>query len=403
MKAAGAKVSQLAEQIRGVSFAKSDASPSPVPGYLPILRAGNITDDGLSFDDLVFVPADRVSEKQKLRRNDIVIAASSGSLDVVGKAAPLINGFDGSFGAFCKVLRPNANVDPGYFAHFFKTPHYRQRISAAAAGININNLRNEDLDNLEIPLPPLADQRRIAGVLDKAEALRARRRAALAKIDILPQAIFLELFGDPASNSKRWPVLNVSDYVAKFQGGKSIEAESGEGVITRNRVLKVSAVTGMRFLPAESKPVPDNYEPPNEHFVRSDDLLFSRANTTELVGAVAYVQNAPSNLLLPDKLWRFVWRDPANIDPLFIWSLFQTRHMRYEIGRRATGTSGSMKNISQEKVLAIPTILPPIELQRVFARRVEAVEKLKSAQRASLAKLDALFASLQHRAFRGEL
>jgi type I restriction enzyme, S subunit len=85
--AARAKVGELAEQVRGVSYGKQDASPAPLPGYLPVLRAGNITDAGLVFDDLVFVPAERISTKQRIRRHDVVIAASSGSLDVVGKAA----------------------------------------------------------------------------------------------------------------------------------------------------------------------------------------------------------------------------------------------------------------------------------------------------------------------------
>jgi type I restriction enzyme S subunit len=159
----------------------------------------------------------------------------------------------------------------------------------------------------------------------------------------------------------------------------------------------------MKYLAHESKPVPDSYKPPKEHFAKRGDLLFSRANTTDLVGAVAYVENTPPNLLLPDKLWRFVWRKPSSIEPLFIWALFQTPTLRREIGRRATGTSGSMKNISQEKVFGIRTILPPTSLQREFARRVRVLERLKTTQRASLAELDALFATLQHRAFRGEL
>ena len=83
--------------------------------------------------------------------------------------------------------------------------------------------------------------------------------------------------------------------------------------------------------------------------------------------------------------------------------MFQTPAMRYEIGRRATGTSGSMKNISQAKTLGIPTILPPLPLQQEFTRRVEAIDRLKATQRESLAQLNALFASLQHRAFQGEL
>ena len=265
------------------------------------------------------------------------------------------------------------------------------------------NISQQIVRELEVPLPVLAEQRRIVDILDKAGALEAKRRASITQLDTLIQSIFLDLFGDPIENPKKWPLKFVSEYVAEFQGGKSLEAESGENVVTRNRILKISAVTGMTFLSAESKPVPDSYNPPTEHFVRSGDLLFSRANTSELVGAVALVDDAPPNLLLPDKLWRFVWKTPAAADPLFIWALFQTPAVRYEIERRATGTSGSMKNISQEKVFGIQTILPPLFMQKDFSNQIAGVKKLRDLQKASLADLGSLFTSLQYRAFRGEL
>ncbi len=159
----------------------------------------------------------------------------------------------------------------------------------------------------------------------------------------------------------------------------------------------------MTFRPTECKPLADDYEPPSEHFVRPGDLLFSRANTTELVGAVAYVEEAPPNLVLPDKLWRFVFREPHFVDPLFVWALFQTPVVRDEIERRATGTSGSMKNISQGKLLSLPTILPPLPKQKEFTSRLRDVQSLKASQSVFADEADALFTSLQHRAFSGTL
>jgi len=157
----------------------------------------------------------------------------------------------------------------------------------------------------------------------------------------------------------------------------------------------------MQFIASESKPVPDTYVPPKEHFVRAGDLLFSRANTSELVGAVAIVERAPENLLLPDKIWRFVWQKPLKVEPVFVWALFQTAAVRNEIAKRATGTSGSMKNISQEKLLGIRTILPPVLNQREFVGRLRAMSRVAAHFRASLSETDALFSSLQHRAFSG--
>jgi type I restriction enzyme S subunit len=277
------------------------------------------------------------------------------------------------------------------------------QIEASGHGAIMAGFNSSLLKELRIPLPPLAEQRRIADVLDRADALRAKRLAALAQLDALAKSIFLDMFGDPDKNPKRWPLCPVADYVVALQGGKSVDPESGVNPLARFRVLKISAVTGMRFLPGESKPVPASYEPPVSHFVRRGDLLFSRANTSDLVGAVAFVEDVPDNLLLPDKLWRFVWRQPPSVEPRFVWALFQTQAVREEISRRATGTSGSMKNISQEKVLAIETILPPLRLQREFVRRAGAVDHLRAVSAASLAELNALFASLQQRAFAGEL
>ena len=197
-------VGDVSEQVRGVSYAKSEASDVLQPGYSPILRANNICENGLLLDDLVFVPDAKISQKQRIAPNDVIVAASSGSLSVVGKTAQAREGFEGGFGAFCKVLRPRPAVDPHYFGHYFRTSLYRHVISRLAAGANINNLRNEHLDNLSIPLPPLAEQQRIAAILDAADALRAKRREALAQLDTLLQSTFLDMFGDPVTNPMGW-------------------------------------------------------------------------------------------------------------------------------------------------------------------------------------------------------
>ena len=159
----------------------------------------------------------------------------------------------------------------------------------------------------------------------------------------------------------------------------------------------------MFYRPEESKPLPVSYIPPKAHYAKQGDLLFSRANTSELVGAVAYVWETPANLVLPDKLWRFVWKDQNVADPLFVWALFQTDAVRREIVRRATGTSGSMKNIGQKKVMGIRTILPPYQLQRRFSEQVRHIRQLQNMGRNAMENHDSLFASLQDRAFRGAL
>jgi len=258
------------------------------------------------------------------------------------------------------------------------------------------------LADLLVPLPSVSEQRRIVAVLDQVDALRAKRREVLAQLRVLGQSVYVEMFGDSAAGSRNWPIVPVRDFVEKFEGGRNVVADDLNAASTY-RVLKVSAVTSLTYDPSESKPAPVGYRPPPRHLVRPGDLLFSRANTAELVGATAYVGNTPLNTLLPDKLWRFVWRRPLRVHPLYVHSLFSQPTTRRLFSALATGSSGSMKNISQVKVLSVLVRLPPWKIQFEFARRVEAIERLKEKQRAHLAEMDALFASLQHRGFRGEL
>jgi len=395
---ASAKVGDLAKQIRGVSFEKSDASAEPLSGYLPVLRAGNITEDGLIFSNLVFVPAVCISERQKIRRHDVVIAASSGSLDVIGKAAQASEDYEGSFGAFCKVLRPSPNVHPRYFAHFFKTHEYRQKISAAAAGININNLRNEDLDGLDIPLPPLAEQRRIAEVLDRAEALRAKRRAALAQLDSLTQSIFIDLFGNPSINPKGWGISQLRDLCERV-----IDCPHATPIYATGRTkypcIRSSDIQNGEITFADTRYVErSEYE---KRIARGrpqvGDVVYCREGARFGNAALVVLE---MSLCLGQRMMLF--RSAPNVATgEYLWA-FLTSSAAYRQAANLVGGSAS-PHVNIRDIVAFRVPVPPIALQREFTRRVSAVEKLKAAQRASLAELDNLFASLQHRAFRGEL
>ena len=177
-----------------------------------------------------------------------------------------------------------------------------------------------------IPAPPLPEQRRIAAILDHADALRAKRRQVLTHLDSLTQSIFNDMFGDPDDSSDN---VNFGS-IASLSGGRNLVADDSSAN-SPFRVLKISAVTTGQFKPEESKPLPPDYAPPNEHLVRTGDLLMSRANTTELVGAVAYVSSAPPNLALPDKVWRFSWQVDA--EPVFYHALLSTPPIRRRISR----------------------------------------------------------------------
>ena len=163
-----AQVKDICDIIRGVSYKKPDSIQEAQKGYLPILRATNIQDNSLVLDkDLVYVTTDLVSENQKLKIGDIVIATSSGSKHLVGKTAQVKRNWLGAFGAFCAAIRSTVEVDHRYLGYFFNSPAYKDVIAAKAIGVNINNLRRGDIEELKIPIAPLKEQKRIVAEIEK--------------------------------------------------------------------------------------------------------------------------------------------------------------------------------------------------------------------------------------------
>ncbi|MBI4990212.1 MAG: restriction endonuclease subunit S [Rhodocyclales bacterium] len=171
------RLGEIAETIRGVTYGKSEASDVPQANYVPLLRGNNINQT-LNFDNQVFVPKQLLNDAQYVKAGDIVIAMSSGSADLVGKAAQATEDFEGGFGAFCGVIRPVSDELHSYFGFFFQTPLYRNRAAGHGKGIGINNLQKTALQTLEIPLPPLDEQHRIVAKVDElialCDALKAR-------------------------------------------------------------------------------------------------------------------------------------------------------------------------------------------------------------------------------------
>lgn len=239
-----ATVGDIATLVRGVSFKKHEVSAKEAPGLVPILRAGNVQNNRLDLDgDLVWVPSERVAPDQLLRRGDIVVATSSGSLSVVGKSALLADGWHGAHGAFMTVVRSSDAVVPGYLAYRFQSQVVRRAWSAAAAGTSINNLKTGDLTGSSIPLPPRAEQERIVAAIDehlsRLDAAEAALHSAEVRIDQLLVA------SRAASFRQAWPSRPLRT-VAATQLGKMLSAKSKTGIgsvpYLRNKNVRWGAV-----------------------------------------------------------------------------------------------------------------------------------------------------------------
>jgi len=366
------------------------------------LRITDIQDGVVRWESVPWCECDsRSANASRLKSGDIVFArtgATTGKSFLVRECPS-----DSVFASYLIRVRLGDTAEPRFVSHFFQTPDYWAQVSNGARGAAQPGVNATTLRRLKIPLPPLAEQRRIAEVLDRAEALRAKRRAALAQLDTLTQSLFLDLFGDPVTNPKGWPRVRFDELLENIDSGWSPKCLARPAMDDEWGVLKLGAVTRCEYDETQTKALPPTESPRPNVEVKSGDLLFSRKNTHQLVAACALVRTTRPKLLLPDLIFRFRLKPISKIEPVFLQKLLTIQSKRKSIQRLAGGAAGSMPNISKARLRDVQIELPPLDLQREFARQVAAVEKLKAAHRASLAELDALFASLQHRAFCGEL
>ncbi|MFN3896727.1 MAG: restriction endonuclease subunit S [Acinetobacter junii] len=400
------KIGNISTQIRGVSYSKSDAVSNMQEGYLPVLRANNIQEQGLILEDFVYVPESKISKKQRILAGDVIIAASSGSISLVGKAASAKEDINAGFGAFCKILRPNTElVDPRYFANYFQTQQYRQIISNLAAGANINNLKNEHLDDLEIPLPPLSEQRRIASILDQADVLRQKRQQAIEKLDQLLQATFIDMFGDPVSNPKGWEVKKLSELSTKIHSGNTPKGGSenyvDQGIIFlrsqnvwKNKVI----LDDVAYIDAET------HSKMMKSSVKHEDLLMTktgRINTeNSSLGRAAIYLGEDDSANINGHVYLIRIKDGFN--KYFILRIL-TLHDYYEYIRSVCVGGIDKRQLNKEHIENFPIIQPPMELQNKFSNIVQVIESQKPKLLEQLDLAENLFKTLLQKAFNGTL
>lgn len=211
-------IKDLAEQIRGVSYKPEDLHKDLNEDSVILLRANNIDNGMINFDDVVYVDKSKVSQDQYLKTGDILICASSGSKQLVGKAASIEFDKPCTFGAFCKVVRPRNGWEK-YLGAFFQSDIYRQRISALSIGANINNIRNEHIDSLVIPLHTEELRKSAIKEIDLLNRIIRKRKTMLQSLDLLIKARFVEMFGDFESNSKQLEIETLGQLGFWSSGG----------------------------------------------------------------------------------------------------------------------------------------------------------------------------------------
>ena len=277
-----------------------------------------------------------------------------------------------------KVLKPKAGLDAKFLYHYLR----QIKLPDGGYDRHFKYLKRET-----VPLPPLEEQRRIAAILDQAEALRTQRRTALALLDSLTQSLFLDMFGDPVANPKGWP-LEALKVLGKVSTGGT--PPGGRDGMFGGSIPFLTPGDLESDLPAKRTVTESGAE--HAVTVRAGAALVCCIGATIGKSDIA-IQRSAFNQQLNAVDWS------SSIDD--IYGLMALRALKPIIISR--GASTTMPILKKSSFEQLQICVPPLPLQQTFATRIASIEALKATHRHALAALDALFASLQQRAFAGQL
>ena len=251
--------------------------------------------------------------------------------------------------------------------------YYKAKLRGSTA--RRRSLPTPTLLELDVPLPDIEQQKLALTTIHHAKNALDSRQAQLTKLDELIKARFVEMFGNPIANSMGWEEVQLSGCLESIDNGKSYVCDTSCRKGESPAILKLSAVTYGDYRPDENKAMLDEAYFSKDITVQSGDLLFTRKNTPELVGMCAYVYKTPTNLMLPDLIFRLNTKPLCN--KIYLWKLINHELFRKQIQALSSGSAKSMSNISKERLLHLSVILPPLSLQNQFAAFVAEVDKSK--------------------------
>ncbi len=357
------------DYVRGVTYkAAVDLHEELNDSSYVLLRANNIQDGELRFDDVQYVDRTKVKQKQLLRRGDILFCASSGSRGLVGKAALVRENMPVTFGAFCCVLRPKEN-EAEYLAHYFQSQQYRRAIEKVCSGSNINNLKAANFFSLVVPHYDDDSTRIISALFDSIDAQIKHAKDQIANLDSLVKSRFVEMFGSSSADS-RYEVCRIGDIADVFVGvvvkPKQYYTDDHANGIKAFRSLNVG-----------------------EMQVRDDDWVYfskegnKKAKKTQLhAGDVLVVRSGyPGTSCVVPLLYEgcnavdliIARSNSNNVLPEYIAAFNNGSHMKSLINQMSVGSAQKHFNIGFYRNVEIP--LPPLSAQKEYVSFLRQVNK----------------------------
>lgn len=290
----------------------------------------------------------------------------------------------------------NDEVDLNYFKYYLQTVHFTAQLRKLITGSAQLNFGPSHIKKIDLLLPPLETQKRIAQILDDAAALRNKTEQLIKEYDALAQSIFLDMFGDPVYNKFKFPKGTIRDLVKEAKYGTS-EKASDEGQYQYLRMNNLTYEGYMDYSSMKYVNIPD--KDLHKYLVKKGDLLFNRTNSKELVGKTA-IFDSEEPMVIAGYLIRVRFNEKAN--PFFVRSYLNSIYGKLVLRNMCKSIVG-MANINAQELQNIMILHPPIELQNLFADKIALIEQQKELAKQELKESEDLFNCLLQKAFKGEL
>ena len=372
----------------------TDGSHNPPKGTdegMLMLSSRNITNNGLELSEVRYITEEEFELEN--RRTDV----STGDIliTIVGTVGRVLV-TKGSFPKFTLqrsvgVLKPKHDIIfSEYFGYALKSETLQRKLQERAKGVAQKGIYLNDLKKLKIPLPPLATQKKIAAILDEADKLRQLNKQLIEKYNALTQSLFLDMFGDPVTNPKGWEKVKLNSIC-------SFDKQS----ILPEDIEKGTAYLGLECIEKETGEIKEIFRvqegeiKSNKFCFNSDYVLYGKLRPYLNKVALPNFDGICSTDIIPLR--------PLNnkTNKYFISKVMKDRGFVAFAHERSSGAN--LPRISPKEIEKYPTINPPIELQNLFATRIQAIEKQKEQAQQALDKSEELFNSLLQKAFKGEL
>lgn len=331
--------------------------------------------------------------RKVLRTGDVLVSTVRPNLNAVALVPEALDDQTASTG-FC-VLRAKAEVlMPEYLFYYVRSRRFVEELTKLVSGALYPAVTDRQVLEQRIPVAPLEEQRRIVDLLSRAERIVRLRREAQAKAQAIIPALFLDMFGDPATNPKGWSVASLGELLRAADYGSSTKAsESGAGL----PLIRMSNVTYAGDLDLSSlKYVELEPDEVARYSLEKGDLLFNRTNSKELVGKTGLwdgsIRAVAASYFIRLRI------DPHRVTPFYLWAFMNTRHMKRVLFETARGAIGQA-NINSKELKAFRVPVPPLDAQVRFEERAHAVQNIVARQTDALKQAEATFQALLARVF----